>query len=115
MRYFLLATALSALSLTGCTFTVVGNAPKTEDAVAQNKTINATFAKPEQFLNACAESDQDLAEIRFHTNLLYLSASIITLGLYVPQNVTWWCGSEEPECEEGDTSEECEVYVPEND
>lgn len=106
--------AVAAL-LAGCTFTIIGNAPKTEAAIAQNKTINATFAKSEQFINACADTDQDLAEIRFHTNPAYLIVSLLSFGLYVPQNVTWWCGAEEAECEEGDTSEECEIYVREDD
>ena len=110
MRISLLITIAAVLA--GCTFTLVGNAPKTETSVAQNKTINATFAKSEQFINACADADQDLAEIRFHTNAAYLFVSILSLGLYVPENVTWWCGSKEPECKDGDTSEDCQDYVP---
>lgn len=111
MRIFV--TIIIAAVLSGCTFTLVGNAPKTEAAIAQNKTINATFTKSEQFVNACADAHQDLAAIRFHTNAAYLFASILTLGLYVPQNVTWWCGSKETECKDGDTSEDCQPYVPE--
>ena len=95
MRISLLITIAAVLA--GCTFTLVGNAPKTETSVAQNKTINATFAKSEQFVNACAA---------------YLFVSILSLGLYVPENVTWWCGSKEPECKDGDTSEDCQDYVP---
>lgn len=99
-------------AVTGCTFTMVGNAPKTEQSVAQNKTVNSTFAKSEQFINACAEEGQQLAQIRFHTNPVYLLASLVTLGLYVPQNVTWWCSVKETECAEGDESGDCEPYVP---
>ena len=103
---------LVLFTLAGCTFTMVGNAPKTEQSVAQSKTVNSTFAKSEQFINACSEEGQQLAEIRFHTNPLYLLASLVTLGLYVPQNVTWWCSADEPECAEGDESGDCEPYVP---
>ena len=44
-----------------------------------------------------------------------LAASLVTLGLYVPQNVTWWCNAEEAECTEDDEREECQVYVREDD
>ena len=53
--------------------------------------------------------------IRFHTNPVYLLASILTLGLYVPQNVTWWCGTEVTDCADGDQSEDCEPYVREDE
>lgn len=112
MRVLLMVVA--AL-LAGCTFTMVGNAPKPEGEIGQNKTVNATFTKSEQFFNACADTNQDLAEIRFHTNPAYLLVSVVSLGLYVPQNVTWWCGSEEKECEDDDTSEKCKPYVREDD
>lgn len=110
MRIFLMI--IMATVLAGCTFTMVGNAPKTEASIAQNKTVNATFVKSEQFINACADAHQDLAEVRFHTNAAYLLVSILTLGLYVPENVTWWCGNKAHECREGDTSKDCQEYVP---
>ena len=99
----------------GCTFTLVGAAPKSEHAVAQEKTINATFAKSEQFVNACEAEQEDLAAVRYHTNAGYLVVSLLSLGLYVPQHVTWWCGVQEPACEEGASSEECRPYVREDD
>ena len=102
---------LSLLTVTGCTFTMVGNAPKTEQAIAQTRTVNSTFAKSEQLINTCVEEGENLAAIRFHTNPVYLLASILTLGLYVPQNVTWWCGTEVTDCADGDQSEDCEPYV----
>jgi hypothetical protein len=51
--------------LTACTFTVVGNAPKTEDAVAQEQTVNATYAKSEQFIPACENDAEDIAAFYF--------------------------------------------------
>lgn len=114
MRRVLLAY-LILIAATGCTFTMVGNAPKTEQAVAQNRTVNSTFVRSEQFINACLEEGQDLAEIRFHTNAAYLLVSLLSLGLYVPQNVTWWCGTAAEECADDDESEDCEPYVREDD
>lgn len=106
---------LTLFAVTGCTFTMVGNAPKPGESIAQNRTVNSTFAKSEQFINTCVEEGEHLAEIRFHTNPAYLLASLLTLGLYVPQNVTWWCGSEATECADDDQSGDCEPYVREDD
>ncbi len=94
---------------------MVGNAPKTEDSIAQSRTVNTTYASSEQFINMCAEQEENLAEIRFHTNPVYLLASLVTLGLYVPQNVTWWCGQKEEECADGDESEDCVPYTRRGD
>ena len=105
---------VAVFALTGCTFTMVGNAPKTEQAIAQNKTVNSSFAQSEQFINTCEEGE-NLAAIRFHTNPVYLLASLLSLGLYVPQNVTWWCGAEASACSDEDPSEDCEPYVREED
>lgn len=107
--------ALTLVAVSGCTFTLVGNVPKTEDSIAHKKTVNATFAKSEQFVNACEEEGQNLAAIRYHTNPVYVIASVLSLGLYVPQNVTWWCGTESPACEDDEESEDCEPYVREDD
>ncbi|HEX7028290.1 MAG TPA: hypothetical protein VF268_13700 [Gammaproteobacteria bacterium] len=98
--------------LTGCTFTMVTNGPKTEAATVHKKTVNATFARSEPVENLCVDENKSLAQIRFHTNPAYLLASLLSFGLYVPQNVTWWCDSEPVECEDGDTSGDCEPYVP---
>jgi len=105
---------LSLFAVTGCTFTIVGNPPKTEQSIPQNRTVNSTFAKSEQLINTCEEGE-DLAAVRFHTNPAYLLASLLTLGLYVPQNVTWWCRAEDTACADGDQSGDCEPYVPEED
>lgn len=108
----LLLIAVAAL-LTGCTFTMVADAPKTEAATVHKKTVNATFFGSEPVDNLCSDENESLAAIRFHTNPAYLLVSLLSLGLYVPQNVTWWCDSESAECEDGDTSGDCEPYVRE--
>ena len=84
--------AVTLCASAGCTFTMVGNAPKTEQPIAHERTVNATFTNSEQFINVC-EEEGDLAEIRFHTNPGYLLVSVLSFGLYVPQHVTWWCGA----------------------
>lgn len=110
---FLLTTILAAL-LAGCTFTLVGNAPKTEDSIAHSKTVNASFLLTKQPLNTCSDPKEGLAAIRFHTNPAYLAVSLLSLGLYVPQNVTWWCSSEPKQCKDGDDSGDCKPYQPES-
>lgn len=106
---------LCVLAVTGCTFTMVGNAPKPENSIAQNITVNSTFVKSEQFINTCVGEGQHLAEIRFETNPVYLLVSVLSLGLYVPQNVTWWCGTEATACSDDEQSEDCTPYVREDD
>ena len=98
--------------LSGCTFTLVGNAPKTEAAIVHDKTINASFTRSEAIENLCPNDGEEIAAVRFHTNVVYLATSLLSFGLYVPQHVTWWCGTEEEECEDGDTSGDCEPYRP---
>lgn len=111
MRILCLAVTLS-LALSACTFTVVGSAPKTEKSKAHSETVNTTFVGNERFINACLDEGGELSEVRFHTNAAYILVSVLSLGLYVPQNVTWWCHIDEEECAEGDDSGNCEEYVP---
>ena len=110
-RLTVLITTVGLGALTGCTFTMAASDTKPEDAGAQSKTINASFTRSEPIENVCLDGGE-LGHVRFSTNPAYLLVSVVSLGLYVPQNVTWWCITEEPECEEGDTSEDCEVWVP---
>lgn len=114
---FQYAAFASLLLLTACTstFTLEGNAPKDETAKPQEMTVNASFAREEQYINLCKDQGADVASVRFHTNPGYLLVSILSLGLYVPQHVTWWCGTEEAECAPDDPREECQVYVREDD
>jgi hypothetical protein len=93
---------------------MVGNAEKAETAIDQNQTVNATFTKAKHETNICDDEGEELVGVRFHTNPGYLLVSLLSLGLYVPQNVTWWCHTEEPECPEGDQSEDCQSLKPED-
>ena len=114
MRWIILAGCLASTSSCS-TFTLVGNAPKTEAAVAHEKTVNASFVKSERFVNACEDDGADLAAVRYLTNAAFHVLSLLSLGFYVPQHVTWWCAVAESPCEEGDGSEDCKPYVREDD
>ena len=41
--------------------------------------------------NAQKCDEGPLAKVEFHYNALQFLASTLTLGLYVPQTVEWWC------------------------
>lgn len=43
---------------------------------------------------------QEIIRVDDHDNALYVLASVVRLGLWVPQRVEWWCG-ELPEEEGG--------------
>lgn len=112
----ILTVILAAGIMTGCsTFTIDGNVPKSENARAQEMTVNATSYDSEKFINACSDPKANLAAIRFHTNPIYWFASLLSLGLYVPQHVTLWCDTEATQCSDNDTSGQCEPYVREDD
>jgi len=49
---------------------------------------------------------RNLYRVRSHTNALYSIASILSLGLYVPQTMEWWCDGTPPQ------NGEEEVYKP---
>ena len=104
--------------LSSCTFTVDNyHVGKSEKDVAQNMTINAGYANPARHnpVNVCDEDNQTLSQIRVHTNAAYLIGSLLTLGLYVPQNVTWWCHTTEKACTDDDPREECQQWNPGGD
>ena len=100
---------IASLFLSGCmTFTVEADLPKTADSITGSETVHKSLYGIEwskQTVEKCA-NQQGLTRIRFHTNAVYLLASVASLGLYVPQNVTWWCGAQ-PVPDDPD-----DVYVP---
>lgn len=52
------------------------------------------------------DNGRGLYRARYHTNAIYSLVSILSLGLYVPQTVEWWCdGTPDPEEDE-------EIYIP---
>lgn len=91
------------------TFSVEGDVAKTPDSKTRSETIHGSlynFNWSPWTVEKC-DNRKALARVRYHTNALYLLTSVITLGIYTPQNVTWWCGGEKQPDDEDE-----ELYVP---
>lgn len=52
------------------------------------------------------EDDCGIYRVEVHTNAVFVLASVVSLGLYVPQTVEWWCQAE------ARNDEDEEVFVP---
>ena len=94
----------------GCmTFIVEGDVPKTPDSETKPETVHGSLYdfRWQQWTVEKCEDRKGIARVEYHTNALYLLTSVVTLGLYVPQTVTWWCEAEKPEDDEDE-----EIYVP---
>ncbi len=104
-----LSVVVCLFLLSGCmTFTVEGDLPKTPDSTTGTETVHGSvygFEWSTHVVDKC-DNRQGLSRVRYHTNALYLLASVLSLGLYVPQNVTWWCDGS---ASDADDEEE---YVP---
>ena len=75
------------------TMTIEGDGEKTPDSKKGIHTVHNSFygfvwSSPP--VDKC-ENRHGLYRARYHTNLGYVLAPVITLGLYVPQTVEWWC------------------------
>ena len=84
-----------SITIAGCTtHTIRGGGPKTTSAITGTETIHGSlysFSGPDIPENKCALG-YDLVQVRYHTNAFYLIVSVISLGIYVPENIEWWCG-----------------------
>ncbi len=83
-----------AMSPACATFEVEGNGSITPEAIAGSETVHGSlygFKWREFDIEKC--EDNTLFRVEFHTNAGLLLASFLTLGLYVPQTVEWWCNS----------------------
>lgn len=97
------------VSLCSCTtMTIEGDGQKTTESETGTHTVHGSFynivwsAPPVQ---KC-ENGHGLYRARYHTNAVYVLVSVISLGLYVPQTVEWWCdGTPDPDDDE-------EIYHP---
>jgi hypothetical protein len=89
-----LSIAFCALSLSGCmTFTVEGFGTRTPDAQHGKETSHGSiygFSWSTTNAEKCTDSNQ-LYRVRFHTNMAYLAAGVMSFGFYVPQTIEWWC------------------------
>ena len=104
-RYVLIAGL--ALSVSGCTtFDIEGDSYNTPPDKPHGQATHhgsywgfdwGTWTADKE----CGE-DVGLFRVRYHTNVLYTLGSVCSLGLWVPQDVEWWCkpakasGPEEP-------------------
>lgn len=61
---------------------------KTATHTRQRSFYNFVWAEPP--VTKC-DRHRRLFRTRHHTNLVYMIASLASLGLYVPQTVEWWC------------------------
>ena len=96
-------TMLSACS----TFEVEGTGAITPDAITGSETVHGSLYgfrwKP---FNPEKCGTDSLFRVEYNSNALLLAASVLSLGLYVPQTVEWWCYKPVAD----DTDEE--VWVP---
>ncbi len=82
------------IGLAGCTtHTIRGGGPKTASVIAGKETVHGSlygFFGPDIPQQKCTK-DYDLVQARYHTNALYLLVSVVSLGIYVPETIEWWC------------------------
>lgn len=97
-------------SLSGCaTMTIEGDGQKTPQSKTGTHTLHGSFYSfvwSEPPVEKC-DNGQGLYRARYHTNMVYVLASALSLGLYVPQTVEWWCDGTPPA-----QDEEEEIYHP---
>ncbi len=97
--------------ISGCaTMTIEGDGQKTPQSKTGSHTAHGSYygyVWSEPPAVKC-ENHRGLYRVRYHTNAVYSLASILSLGLYVPQTVEWWCdGTPNPE-------DDGEIYQPAN-
>lgn len=63
---------------------------------------SGTGTGPESNVVHCAEGCVGVHTVEYHTNLAYALGPILTIGLWVPETVEWWCLVETPDDEEDD-------------
>lgn len=82
------------IGFSGCTtMTIEGDVPKTPQSKTGTETVHGSyydFVWESPMVLKC-DNRQGLARARYHTNALYSLVSVVSLGLYVPQTVQWWC------------------------
>ena len=92
-RALLLVFPVSWLLLSGCmTFEVDSNASITPESANGYEIVHGSiygYRWREYHVQKCDESA--LARVEYNFNWLELLASSLSLGLYVPQTVEWWC------------------------
>lgn len=82
------------VALPACaTMTIEGDGQKTPQSTTGKHTTHGSFYSfvwSEPPVTKC-DNGRGLYRARYHTNMAYVLVSALSLGLYVPQTVEWWC------------------------
>lgn len=108
LRTLLLCTLI--VSLAGCTtMTIEGDGQKTPASKTGTHTVHGSYYNFVWSAPAVEKCDNGhgLYRARHHTNAAYALVSLVSIGLYVPQTVEWWCDETSTEDENED------IYHPE--
>lgn len=88
------AAFLASCVLAGCATTIVEGdgvkAPRSAHGVHTAHGSFYKFAWSEPPVDKCSNGHA-LYRVRTYTNPLYMAASLLSLGLYVPLTLEWWC------------------------
>ena len=102
------AVALAIACTGACsTFEVEGSGAIAPESITGSETVHGSlygFRWRPFDIEKCG--DDSLFRVEYHTNAGLLLASFVTLGLYVPQTVEWWCNAP------ADDDEDEEVWDP---
>lgn len=102
----LAGAALVAVLASGCmTFELEGDGALTPDSEHGSATVHGSlwgFAWSHRDVEVCEGAGIYRAE--FHTNAAFLAVAVLSLGLYVPQTVEWWCDEVAPD-DDGDADD----------
>ncbi|MFA7231864.1 MAG: hypothetical protein WC071_11395 [Victivallaceae bacterium] len=92
MKLFLQTVCLTfAFILAGCTnFPIEGSG--TPEKTNGHETIHGSFYgfKWQEYEIKKAKDGLGLYRVICHANYLYSATAVLTLGLYVPQEIEWW-------------------------
>jgi hypothetical protein len=104
MRGLALAAALGAALASGCyTFEIEGDGLKTPQSAHGAETVHGSLWGFTWADRDIEKSSQGLGLLRveYHTNVFFVLATVISLGLYSPHTVEWWCQAPAPGDDDG--------------
>ncbi|MEO0575492.1 MAG: hypothetical protein AAF004_08515 [Pseudomonadota bacterium] len=91
-----------ALFLSACsTFELEGAGAITPDAITGSETVHGSlygFYWRPFAIEKCG--DDNLFRVEYHTNAALIAVSVVSLGLYVPTTVEWWCSAPQTDTED---------------
>ena len=93
----LLVAGLASLLCSCMTFELEGDGAQDSYSKNDSETVHGSiysFKWKKRNIEKC-ENGQGIYKVEFHTNAGFLLVSVLSLGLYVPQTVEWWCQAPE--------------------